>query len=308
MRIVFAAPAGLYRPLLETAGVQHYLATYYNPVDYRAAIKTAQAQPGTCTLIVDSGAFSAWNSGKSIDVVKYAAFIRQFQQEHGALFRELIFVNLDVIPGAPGQTITHAQGIAAAEQGFRNYEYLLKETHAAIMPVYHQGEDLSWCQRYLDINVTYFGISPSNDIQTERRAKWLDVVFPLVPDTVRVHGLAVTSPALMYQYPWFSVDSITYKMKSGMGGFMLLVADPEPRLLSYDHSTRRCDLPLPGPGRDAIQQVLTALDPRFTLDGLRESYQLRCEVNIQSFLALERWINSRPCPKAYQQQPVFNFA
>ena len=309
MRVVFAAPAGQFGTVLEAAGVQHYLATYYNPADYRAALKVAAAAPGTCTLIVDSGAFSAWNSGKAIDIHRYVAFIRRFVSEHGALFKELTFVNLDVIPGTPGCTITQEQGRDAAAQSYQNYAYLVKETPATIMPVYHQGEDLAWCERYLESAPAYFGISPSNDIQSDGRARWLDQVFRIIPDTVRTHGLAVTSPMLMHQYPWFSVDSITYKMKAAVGGMMLFMLDEgEPVFLNFDHSAQKDDLPR-GPGaRAALERSCVALDPRFTLAALRESYLLRTALNVQTLLTLERWLNAHPCPRRFAQQLQLEFS
>lgn len=52
--------------------------------------------------MLDSGAFSAWNAGKtvSLDDVKraYAAFLNKAEE----LFDEVWLINLDVIPGERG--------------------------------------------------------------------------------------------------------------------------------------------------------------------------------------------------------------
>jgi hypothetical protein len=51
---------------------------------------------------------------------------------------------------------------------------------------------------------------------------------------VKVHGFGVTSTPLMARYPWYSVDSISWKLISGMGGILIPRCDPISN--SYDYS------------------------------------------------------------------------
>jgi len=88
------------------------------------------------------------------------------------------------------------------------------------MPIYHQGESIDWLKRMIDHGASYIGISPSNDYATNQRQHWLDDVFDYLkglPNMPKTHGYAVTSPVLMRQYPWFSVDSASWVQQGGYG-------------------------------------------------------------------------------------------
>ncbi len=149
-------------------------------------------------LIIDSGAFSAWNKGHTIDIKAYLAFCKTLPES-------CIFVNLDVIP----QTGSHSSEVEkCCQQGFENFKFL-KEHLKNVLPVYHYKDHIDWAHRYLE-HVDYLGISPANDTVEEVKMAYLDYFFSHVPLTTRTHAFGYTSAFGMRKYPFYSVDSTTW--------------------------------------------------------------------------------------------------
>ena len=178
---------------------------------YRENIKTSETK-----MIIDSGAFSTWNKGEKIDLEAYIAFCKKHEDIIDYV------VNLDVIPGAPGKKNTNVDIKVAAKQGWTNYQQMKKEISAdKIIHVFHQGEDLKWLRRMAS-SMPYIGLSPANDKTTEQRVKWLDKCMKYVLDEngvpiVKFHGFAATSTRIITRYPWFSVDSASWKRTAAYG-------------------------------------------------------------------------------------------
>lgn len=221
---VFFAGAGFDYDLPYDVGVRKRLLSWHaNSADDITQYVEAQAKGRESFGIVDSGAFTVWNKG---GVIKVAEYIRKLIE---LLPHFDVAANLDVIPGKKGMAAadyTPEITEKAALEGWKNYlaiSFSLK-AHGIdaqrIMPIYHQGESMDWLKKMVDHGATYIGISPSNDYATAQRQHWLDEVFdylrslPAVPKT---HGYAVTSPVLMKQYPWFSVDSASWVQQGGYG-------------------------------------------------------------------------------------------
>lgn len=159
-------------------------------------------------MLLDSGAFSAWNAGAQIDLDDYIRFIRENIDYVSA------YVNLDVIPGEPGRIPTPTEVEESAQQGWNNMLYM-EGVGLSPVPVFHQGEQFKWLERMIEHGCEYIGISPANDRSTQQKQLWLDRVFNLVCDDdgyarVKTHAFGVTSPHLISRYPWHTVDSTTW--------------------------------------------------------------------------------------------------
>lgn len=169
-------------------------------------------------LILDSGAFSAWSQGASIDIDKYC----QFALENINIIDYV--VNLDVIPGKFGQkNLPKTEIERSASQGYENYYYLLNKgiPKEKLIHVFHQGENFRWLDKMVS-EIEYIGVSPANDRTTPEKLAWLDLCMDHVLDKngfpkVKFHGFAVTSLRIMMRYPWYSVDSTSWIMTSRMG-------------------------------------------------------------------------------------------
>lgn len=180
-------------------------------LSYKNEIK----KPGD-QLIIDSGAFSVWNKGGSIDIQDYISYCKENFDWCD------YFVNLDVIPGKPFQKNKTSDIKEAAKAGWKNYRIMSDSLpKEKIIHVFHQGEEFKWLEKMVD-KIPYIGLSPANDKNTKQRIEWLDRCMKYVTDSngkpvVKFHGFAVTSSRIIAKYPWYSVDSATY-LRAGAYG------------------------------------------------------------------------------------------
>jgi hypothetical protein len=208
MRIFFAGARGKYLKLMLEMGVKNLLSSYENP---RATEETAEAlkvnYPGQAFLL-DSGAFSAWNSSRVINLNEYINFAGEFIARHSDRISHIHVVNLDVIPGEQGRIPTRKEVEEAARLGWEN---MIRMEKAGLTPlhIFHQGEDFKWLER-LSERHRYIGISPSNDSSLKNKKLWMDAVYARIRAKNMTHGFAVTSRLLMERFPWFSVDSTSW--------------------------------------------------------------------------------------------------
>lgn len=170
-------------------------------------------------LMLDSGAYSAWNSGAEIDIDEYISFIKK----HEHLLES--YINLDVIPGKRGKTRTAADTEAAAQASYDNWWYM-KDQGLSPIPVFHQGERFVWLDKYRKDGCKYVSIGIQQDMMLPSHVKFLDKVFTVLTDEagrpkIRVHGLGVTSLYLLLRYPWYSVDSTSWAMTGAYGAIIV---------------------------------------------------------------------------------------
>ncbi len=171
-------------------------------------------------IMMDSGAFSAWNKKASIDIEEYTKFCLKYLDNIDFV------VNLDVIPAEFGRKPTKEEAEISAKKGWHNYQFMLSAgiPKEKLLHVFHQGEDFKWLKRMLQI--PYIGLSPANDRTTEQKITWLDSCMPYVTDAKGMplnkwHGFAVTSLRLMLRYSWYSVDSTSWQATGRMGGVIV---------------------------------------------------------------------------------------
>lgn len=172
------------------------------------------------SFMIDSGAFSAWRRGEPISLKKYIRFLDKNRGYYTSA------VNLDVIPGSlanprPGQVVVEA----AAEQGWKN-ACQMREAGLNVVPVYHMGERRYWLEKMVGEGFTYIGLSALNEATTEQKREWFDELFAYLCGTkgypeVKTHGFGMTVLSLMYRYPWYSVDSVTYLKIGAYGGIVV---------------------------------------------------------------------------------------
>lgn len=274
--------------------------------------------PGKLTVVLDSGAYTAWTKGRPIKIEEYCDYI----EDHKDVVSH--YVALDVIPGVRGKKPTSDDIEKAARASWDNLLYM-KDRGLDPVPVYHQGEDIKWLQRMMDLGCTYIGISPSNDHQPATRKLWLDKVFDYITDNegwpvIRTHGFGVTSIPLLFRYPWHSADSTSWALFSAYG-FVLVprpssesgaryrydtspisvrVSDSTSMQLSEDFqgfSMKPNSGPIhfdqiPGSSRDYVLEYLDFI--KADLSKVRASYQEREVVNLRFFSDVAKFMPKRP--------------
>ena len=210
MRIIFSAvKKNELLDWLVAHGATSYLFSYEDKKVINQVEHLATYTHKKFLILIDSGAFSAWNRGLKIDIDHYVKFIDKVKKIN--TIHEIYFINLDVIPHIKGTKPTSTQIITACEKGIENYHYIKSKGHSTIH-TFHQFEDL----KYLDLitkecnDLNYIGISPANDQSVESRNKWLGEVFNQVKDTVRTHVLGLTAKDSLEKFPCYSADSSSW--------------------------------------------------------------------------------------------------
>lgn len=184
----------------------------------------------TVALILDSGAFSAWTRGRTIDLNSYIDFIRANEQYLWS------YVNLDMIPGRFEHPRTQKDIIRSAQTSYANLQ-AMKRAGLHPIPVFHQGEDFEWLTRLVADGEDYIGISPSDDTPRSAQISWIDDCFTILTDRegrpcVRTHGFGITAVASLARHPWYTVDSTTWAHTAGFGHILV----PKPTPQGYDYT------------------------------------------------------------------------
>ena len=156
-------------------------------------------------IILDSGAFSAFNSGKVVDIDDYIQYANSIT-EHCRFI-----VNLDVIGGDP-------------KESFDNFVYMRKRLKEPLklMPVFHSGEVMDWLYAYINYE-DEFGGCPSIGLGAVARSggadrvAFLDLcekVLDKYPD-IWVHAFGVTQAKILKKYSYInSADSIAWLLSA----------------------------------------------------------------------------------------------
>lgn len=139
-------------------------------------------------VLIDSGAFSAENSKKVIDLDEYCKFLIETKAS--------LYAGLDVIFNA--------------KETFKNNEYMVKEYGLTPIPTFHLGSHPDDLYKLLD----YPYIALGGMALGGGAMRYCDEVWSIIlkeRPNIRVHGFAMTNVDLMARYPWYSVDSGSFK-------------------------------------------------------------------------------------------------
>ena len=138
-------------------------------------------------IVMDSGAFSAFSSGKEIDIDEYIKDLKESGIKK--------YFNLDAI--------------GDAKKSFENFMYM-REQGMNPVPTFHINTDIDYLYKYLELT-DYLSIGnmvQGNEIKGNLNKIW-NVILTEAPDT-KVHGLGVSNYDIAAHYPWDTIDSSSY--------------------------------------------------------------------------------------------------
>jgi hypothetical protein len=166
-------------------------------------------------LLVDSGAFSAFRSGKVVTRQELCEFYLAVQAQDSTI----LLANLDVVPREPG-----ACDPQAVAQSRENYEWL-RAQGARVFPVLHVGE---LPELYLDDDPPFLGVGGAVPVirkNTGKRAffRYLLEVRRLYPGA-HVHVFGAAGPTMVPALDRIPVDSgdwIGWRICASMGNIQL---------------------------------------------------------------------------------------
>lgn len=155
---------------------------------------------GEC--LIDSGAFSADSVGAEIDIDSYCNFII----DSGAT----LYAGLDVI--------------GDAKATMKNVAYMERVHKLHPFPTFHMGSKLEDLYEMMDYPyIALGGLVFSKNIVNHCDAVWSYILRE--NPKLKVHGFGVTNLEIMKRYPWYSVDSSSYKSCRRFGRQNILWGD-----------------------------------------------------------------------------------
>lgn len=235
------------------------------------------------TIMLDSGAFSAWRSGKEVSldhlIVTYADFIEKYEHK---LKENIWLISLDKIPGSPGITAGQGEIDSAIAESDRNFEVLVKHFGNRVLPVFHQNES---SYRLFEVAkmAEYICVSPRNDLPEGSRVKWASEVHSWLGGSNRTHGLATTGRKMMEAVPFHSGDSASWVFVGGYGGIFVYLAGRLFNVVLSDKSPtkKKMDLHFTTLPKAMQDGIVTRIEHQgFTLEQLVESHGLRMAMNM----------------------------
>jgi len=162
-------------------------------------------------VIIDSGAFTAWTSGKPIDPRDYAKWALDFKDRWEHKMQALYFMNLDVIGDQDASWVNQS---------------ILEGLGLKPIPIVTFGADKKHLIRALD-NYDYIalgGLVPYTRDKVKLQ-KWLDFCFAIIMQKYKatgvmpkIHLLGVTTDWVLKRYPCFSSDSSSWVSCLRFGG------------------------------------------------------------------------------------------
>lgn len=215
----------------------HRLFTYAYPKEVFEYLDRADQLGIRCNIMMDSGAFTAWNAGRPVvlrELMDYnVRVLNTYGQRHN-----FVFIALDVIPGERGLVPTAGDFARALDESKANFDVMQQHFKGwTIMPVYHSGEDISLRNHYMNLT-DYLCLSMNQDWAEGQRLEWAKRV---AIDGYRYHGLAATGNKMVSQIGWFSVDSSSWVTVGSMGNLLWPVGDEFRVLAISENSPARHD-------------------------------------------------------------------
>lgn len=156
-------------------------------------------------IMYDSGAYSAWKHGITIDIDEYILAVRKYED------RLDYYVNLDVI--------------GEGETSYQNYLYMRLEGLTPI-PVYHTNTPIKYLEFYME-QTDYMGIGAAGQWTTTSTKHTLDYLFrKYFTDSagwpiIKVHALGLSSVPILRRYPWHSADTTAPFQNSVRGSVVI---------------------------------------------------------------------------------------
>jgi len=239
-------------------------------------------------IFLDSGAFSAWSRKKSIDLKDYIRYVKENEEWI------TVYANLDVI--------------GSARRSWRN-QMKMEKAGLKPMPVFHTEDEPYWLEKCVNEYEMFCIGGMAKGFSRKERQSFLDRSFELVEklgglDRCKIHGFGMTSFDLMWRYPWYSVDSTTAVLVSGMGG--IIVPPRRNGEWRYDLPPHGISISEKSPSAKKLNEHYTTVPPtvkqmiddyltenEYSFKDCAESYLPRRELNIIYYNTLQDAITEK---------------
>ena len=260
-------------------GLPHILESYHYIGSQRYI---DQMRADNAQVFLDSGAFSAFTLGVTIDLPTYCEYIKR---------------NMDLWRVEDGVVMASVlDGIGDPLQTYRNQLHM-EALGAKPLPCFHAGEDERYLEYYVQ-NYEYITLGGMVGSSTKQLCIWLDRMWErYLTDgsgrpRLKVHGFGITAIPIMERYPWYSVDSSSWIQSAAFGS--IITPEHGPMSVS-EKSPSRHDAGQHVTTLTAIEQdyVLQMLERNgFTYERLSSVYESRAAFNLWAFGVINEMMNA----------------
>lgn len=246
-------------------------------------------------VFLDSGAFSAFSLGATINLPAYCKYIQK---------------NIDIVRYDDGVLMASVlDGIGDAQQTYEN-QCAMEHHGVRPLPCFHYGEDVRYLEYYIS-KYPYITLGGMVPISTPQLFHWLDHIWgKYLTDgagrpKIKVHGFGLTSVPLMTRYPWYSVDSSSWIQLAAHGNVYV------PTIGQFAISARSPNIRVEGQHVDTmtpivrqhIEQVIR--NKGFDPDRFRELNYPRWAYNVWAYTELSRMMTNADKTFVNHQQVLF---
>ena len=177
-------------------------------------------------LFIDSGAYSMWTKGVTINVDEYINWLNE-RADYLDLFGQV-----DAIPGTKEGGATQKEVRDAAQKTWENYLYMrskLKKPEG-LLYTFHVGEPKEFLEQALEWtdengkHIPYIALGGMVGKTAQTRRHFMEMCFKIIRNSsnpnVKVHAFGMTSKDLLGEFPVTSADSTSWIMTAANGGIM----------------------------------------------------------------------------------------
>ena len=253
-------------------------------------------------IFIDSGAFTAWTKGKTINVDEYIKWIND-RSDYIYLYGQIDFIPGDIIRGATEEEVKEA-----AEKTWQNYLYMRPKMKNpdGLLYTFHVGEPYEYLEQaleWMDENgnhIPYIALGGMVGKSKMVKELFLDNCFEIIKKSsnpnVKVHAFGMTSFDLLKQYSITSADSTSWIMTGANGGIKTDVG-------VINVSINKKDLPEHYSHLNGIYQENfnnSIKNYGFTLNELSTSYENRLKYHLKYMADKAKNLEYKPKPKIYK--------
>lgn len=177
-------------------------------------------------LFVDSGAFTAWTRGNTINTKEYIKWLNErYDKVH-------LCGQVDSIPGDRTLGATYEQVCDAAQATWNNYLFMRKrlKNPEALLYTFHVGEPFDFLRKALEWKdengdpISYMALGGMVGKPFKTRDNFLEKCFRIIEQStnqkIKIHAFGMTDFDLLEKYPITSADSTSWIMVGAMGNIM----------------------------------------------------------------------------------------
>ena len=245
-----------------------------------------------CKLFIDSGAFSAWTKGKSIDVDEYINFINTYKDYLS------ICASVDNIPGEPrsAHVASEEEVNESAQKSWDNFLYMRSKmiNPDLLLCTFHCGESWDYLKQILNYKddhgpIKYIGFGGLVGKTENIINDFCDKAFRIIKNSdnpnVKVHAFGMTRLNYLNEYPFTSADSTSWLQTANFGNIIInskTVCLSDRKLMSDDNILNK---------NTALKEDVSSIVNKYgyTIEDLSQDTNKRLMFNVRS---LYEWADS----------------